>query len=109
MNEDVVTAESLLKRIQDIRTDLTDSRLDPAITKTQELKVTMIPLWKPDSPVEIQRDLDQALATLKDMKDRHQTFAPSWVAQFLVITERDRAPGRADCHAMQVNVDSTVP
>jgi hypothetical protein len=43
------------------------------------------------------------------MKDRGQKFLPSWIAQFLIATEHDRAPGRADCHAMQLNIDSTVP
>jgi len=109
MNENAVTAESLLKQIEGIRADLTNSMFDPATGKTLKLKATMLPLWKPAAPVELKKDLDQALATLQDLQARHPTLPPGWVSQFLIVTEYDRAPGRADCHAMQLNIDSAVP
>jgi hypothetical protein len=109
MDEKMVTAESLRQTILKIRSALSQPNLDTAIKLTQDLKETMFPLWNPSPPIALQNDLNQSLEMLKDLKRRSEAFPKPSISQFLSVTEFLRAPGRADCHAVQLNIDSTVP
>jgi hypothetical protein len=109
MDETMITADSLLETINDIRKNLPRRDLQESIEQVTKLQATIVSLWTPQPPTDIQLDLQNSIDLLRRMKQRGERFPEDLTSQFLKVTQIGRAPGRADCHAMQLNIDSTVP
>ena len=101
----LTSADSLLDRIDKIRKQLADRSVAPTIKDVQELHDAIFAAWNKKPPAEAQLDLDNALKALQELQEKHESFPPALVSGFLRVTEYYAAsPGRADCHAMQLNI-----
>jgi len=109
MHMERVTAESLQKSVEDIRKELPKLNLGTAFEPVQQLQEKMFSLWFKEPPREVQQDLNSSTETLRGMRARGEKFPAALVPLFLKVNEYSRAPGRADCQAMQLNVDGTIP
>jgi hypothetical protein len=101
----LTSADSLLDRIDKIRNQLTDRSVAPTIKDVQELREAIFAAWSKKPPAEAQLDLDNGLKALQELQEKHESFPPALALSFLRVTEYFAAsPGRADCHAMQLNI-----
>lgn len=101
----LTSADSLLDRIDKIRKQLADRSVAPTIKDVQELRESIFAAWNKKPPAEAQLDLDNALKALQVLQEKHESFPPALASSFLRVTEYYAAsPGRADCHAMQLNI-----
>jgi len=109
MDDRMLSADDVLQKILKIRAALDQPNLESATNLTKDLKERISPLWNPRPPVEVQKDLEDSINTLEDLRKHREAFPKPWIPQFLLITQHAHSPGRADCHAAQLNIDSTVP
>jgi hypothetical protein len=103
------SANGLLRRIVAIRDDLTGQNLPDAKIKLESLRKSIFELWNKLPPPEVQEDLKSSALLLNQLIESHRSLPPDWASLFLKVTELSRAPGRADCHVMQFNVNNAVP
>jgi hypothetical protein len=99
----------LRNRVVEIRKYLTDQKESDAIADLKNLRGQLPKLWKPKAPEELLDDLEDSVNILERIKDGHTHMSRDAISEFMKITYFFLAPGRADCHAMQLNVDNTVP
>jgi hypothetical protein len=97
--------------IQKVRDALKANIPGKALEGLTDVRKDVARVWTTGIPSEVSEDLDGAEKAIKKLIDRRARCEEVDADQFLTLTlylYKNKAPGRADCHAMQLNVNSVV-